>query len=226
LQQLPPASIHIMAVATSMACIVFTSVSSLRAHNAKGAVRWDVWRGITPGILLGTFCGTRVAMLLPGRTLQVFFICFLLFVCGQMLLDIKPKPSRELPGTPGFVAVGTGIGAISSLVGIGGGTMSVPFLTLCNVPFHACIGTSAAIGLPIAFAGTLGYVVNGWNAPDLPPHTLGFIYLPACFGVVVASALCAGFGARVAHKLPTARLKRIFACFLLVIAANMLWNLR
>jgi uncharacterized membrane protein YfcA len=225
LQQLPPASIPIMAVATSMACIVFTSISSIRAHHAQGGVRWDVWRGITPGILLGTFCGTWVAKGLSGTVLQVIFVCFLLFVCSQMLLNIKPKPTRSLPGTPGMAAVGTGIGGISSLVGIGGGTMSVPFLTLCNVPFHACIGTSAAIGLPIAFAGTLGYVINGWNAPDLPPHTFGFVYLPACFGVVVASTLCAGFGAKVAHKLPTPKLKRVFACFLIVVAANMIWNL-
>jgi len=225
LQQLPPEHIQIMAVATSMACIVITSISSLRAHHAKGGVRWDVWRGITPGILLGTFSGTWVAVLLPGKALQAVFVCFLCYVCSQMLLNIKPKPTRNLPGAPGLVGVGAGIGVISSLVGIGGGTMSVPFLTWCNVAFHSCIGTSAAIGLPIAFAGALGYVINGWNVPGLPPYTLGFIYLPACCGVVVASSLCAGFGAKLAHKLPTDKLKRIFACFLIVVAAHMLWNL-
>jgi len=225
LQELPPEHIHIMAVATSMACILVTSISSMRAHHAQGNVRWDVWRGIAPGILLGTFCGSRVAVLLPGSVLQVVFVCFLLFVCTQMILNIKPKPSRGLPGTLGLLAAGAGIGTMSSLVGIGGGTMSVPFLTWCNVAFHSCIGTSAALGLPIAAAGTLGYVLHSWNAPDLPPYTLGFIYLPACFGVIVASSLCAGLGARLAHKLPTDKLKRLFACFLIAVAADMLWNL-
>ena len=226
LQQLPSEHIQIMAVATSMACIMITSISSLRVHHAKGNVRWDVWRGITPGILFGTFSGTWMAVLLPGEVLQVLFVCFLLFVCSQMLLNTKPKPTRGLPDRPGLLAVGTGIGVISSLVGIGGGTMSIPFLTMCNVPFHSCIGTSAAIGLPIAFAGVAGYLLNGWNVSGLPPYTFGFVYLPACFGVVIASSLCASFGAKLAHNLPTAKLKRIFACFLIVVAANMLWSLR
>ena len=225
LQQLPPAHIQIMAVATSMACIMVTSVSSLRAHHLQGGVRWDVWRGIAPGILLGTFSGVWLAVLLSGTVLQAIFVCFLLFVCGQMLRNAKPEPTRNLPGKPGLMAVGAGIGVISGLVGVGGGTMSVPFLAFCNVAFHTCIGTSAAIGLPISAAGALGYAISGWNTPDLPPYTLGFIYLPACLGVIIASSLCAGLGAKLAHKLPTASLKRVFACFLVVVAANMLWNL-
>ena len=224
-QQLPPEHIQVMAVATSMVCIMITSISSIRAHHAKGSVRWDIWRGIAPGIMLGTFCGAWVAVRLSGTVLQAFFVCFLFFVCSQMLLDAKPKPTRGLPGPQGLMAVGVGIGGISSLVGIGGGTMSVPFLTMCNVPFHSCIGTSAAIGLPIALAGTLGYLWNGWNAQGLPPHTFGFVYLPACCGVIIASSLFAGLGARIAHRLPTVKLKRLFACFLIVVAANMLWNL-
>ena len=226
MQGLPPEYIQIMSVATSMACIMFTSLSSLRAHHQRGGVQWDVWRGITPGILLGTFGGTWIAVLLSGAVLQIVFVCFLFFVCSQMLLNIKPKPSRHIPGRIGLAAVGAGIGVLSSLVGIGGGTMSVPFLTMCNMAFHACIGTSAAIGFPIALAGTLGYIVNGWSTAGLPPYTLGFIYLPACFGVVLASSLTAGLGVRLAHKLPTLKLKRIFACFLFIVAVNMLWNLR
>ena len=225
LQGLPEQYIQVMAVATSMACIMATSVSSMRAHHQRGGVLWDVWRNITPGILIGTFGGTWIAVLLSGAVLQALFVCFLVFVATQMLLNIKPKASRHLPGKPGMAAVGTGIGFISSLVGIGGGTMSVPFLTLCNVAFHSCIGTSAAIGFPIALAGTLGYIVNGWNMPGLPPYSLGLIYLPACFGVVAASSLTAPFGVKLAHKLPVVKLKRIFACFLFVVAANMLRNL-
>jgi uncharacterized membrane protein YfcA len=225
MQDMPPDSIHIMAVATSMACIVFTSLSSTRAHNARGAVDWAAWRGIAPGVLVGTFCGTWVAVLLSKTALQGFFILFLVFVGTQMALNFKPKASRHLPGPAGLSATGGAIGVISSLVGIGGGTMSVPFLTLCNVPFHTCIGTSAAISLPIAVAGSLGYVVNGRHFANLPDYTLGLVYLPACLGIVVASTIFARLGAALAHRLPTAGLKRIFACFIFVVAAEMLYRL-
>jgi uncharacterized membrane protein YfcA len=152
-------------------------------------------------------------------------VAFLYYVAVQMLFNRRPKPSRQLPGTGGMLGAGTLIGAVSSLVGIGGGSMSVPFLVWCNVAMHSAIGTSAAIGFPIALAGTLGYVTNGLTAGNLPPLTLGFVYLPALAGISVASILTAPLGARLAHTLPVPRLKKIFALFLIALATKMLLGL-
>ncbi|MEW6219428.1 MAG: sulfite exporter TauE/SafE family protein [Thermodesulfobacteriota bacterium] len=221
-QGLPVAAIMHLALGTSLASIVFTSVSSFRAHHRRGAVQWPVVRRITPGILLGTFLGSGVAARLPTGFLKVFFALFLFWVAAQMLFDRRPQPSRQLPGVLSMAAVGGGIGVISSLVGIGGGTMSVPFMVWCNLPLHQAIGTSAAIGFPIAVAGALGYLVNGLGQPGLPPETLGFLYLPALAGIVVASVLTAPLGAHLAHRLPVHPLKRIFAVLLLLVGIRML----
>jgi uncharacterized membrane protein YfcA len=142
-----------------------------------------------------------------------------------MFLDRKPLPSREVPGAAGMGAVGAVIGVVSSLVGIGGGSLSVPFMTWCNVPVHRAIGTSAAIGFPIALAGAAGYVVNGLGALELPPHTVGFVHLPALGGIVAASVATAPLGARLAHRLPVPRLKRAFAALLLVMGTRLLVGL-
>jgi uncharacterized membrane protein YfcA len=142
-----------------------------------------------------------------------------------MLLDKKPHPSREIPGPALTGIVGGGIGLVSSLVGIGGGSLSVPFMTWCNVPVHRAIGTSAAIGLPIALAGSAGYVINGLGAPALPTHTLGYVSLPALAGIVVASVSTAPLGASLAHSLPVPRLKRAFALLLLVMGTRLLHDL-
>jgi uncharacterized protein len=224
-QGFSPDVIMQMALGTSLAAIVFTSLSSSRAHHRRGAVIWPIVIHITPGILVGTFAGSCVAARLPTAFLKGFFVFFLYYVSIQMILNIKPKPSRQIPGWLGMFGAGGGIGAVSSLVGIGGGTMSVPFMTWCNVPMHVAIGTSAAIGFPIALAGAFGFIVNGLSAPNLPPLSWGYIYLPALFGIAVVSILTAPFGARLAHKLPVATLKRYFAVFLLVMATRMLWGL-
>jgi uncharacterized membrane protein YfcA len=224
-QGLPSASLMHLALGTSMASIVFTSISSLRAHDRRGAVDWTIVRRITPGILAGTFFGTWVASRLSTTFLKWFFVVFLYLVAVQMLLDRKPRPSREIPGAAGTSAVGGVIGVISSLVGIGGGSLSVPFMAWCNIPVHRAIGTSAAIGLPIALAGSAGYVINGFGAPDLPPHTLGYVSLPALAGIVVASVSTAPLGARLAHSLPVPKLKRAFALLLLVMGTRLLSDL-
>lgn len=220
----PKSEVVHLALGTSMAAIIFTSISSLRAHHAHGAVLWKVVRGMTPGILFGTFGATFVAALLPTRPLTIFFACFISYVAVQMLLNIKPKPHRDLPGALGLGAVGLGIGGVSALVAIGGGSLSVPFMAWCNVKAHNAIGTSAALGLPIAVAGALGYLVNGWGHPGLPPLTAGFIYLPALVLVTVVSTLVAPFGARLAHRLPVATLKRVFAGVLVALVVKMLWG--
>lgn len=220
----PKSEVVHLALGTSMAAIIFTSISSLRAHHAHGAVLWKVVRGMTPGILFGTFGATFVAALLPTRPLTIFFACFISYVAVQMLLNIKPKPHRDLPGALGLGAVGLGIGGVSALVAIGGGSLSVPFMTWCNVKAHNAIGTSAALGLPIAVAGAIGYLVNGWGHPGLPPLTAGFIYLPALVLVTLVSTLVAPFGARLAHRLPVATLKRVFAGVLVALVVKMLWG--
>ncbi len=221
----PPAEILHLALGTSIATILFTSLSSLRAHHQHGAVLWKVVIQIAPGILLGTLLGTLFASNVPAKPLALFFTFFVCFVALQMMLNFKPKPSRELPGAGGVFAVGTGIGAVSSLVAIGGGALTVPFLTWCNVRVQHAIGTSAAIGFPIAIGGTLGYIYNGTGHVDLPPGSLGYVYLPALAWLVPPSMLLAPVGAKLAHRLPIATLKRIFACLLIALASKMLWKL-
>ena len=225
-QGLPADHIQHLALGTSLATIMFTSVSSFMAHHRRGAVNWSVVRRISATILAGTFGGSWVAARLPTGFLKGFFAVFLVLVAAQMLMDMRPKPSRQLPGMTGMLPVGGGIGLISSLVGIGGGSMSVPFLVWCNQPVHTAIGTSAAIGFPIAVAGAAGYIVKGWGAPGLPAGSLGFVYLPALIAVAAASFCTAPLGAWLAHRVPVKPLKRGFAVFLLVVAARLFAGLR
>jgi len=224
MQGLPQHYLMQMALGTSLASIMFTSVSSMRAHHRHGAVRWNIVKAISPGIILGTLAGSTVASMLSTRFLKGFFICFLYFVSVQMFLNFKPKPSREIPGAVPLMGVGGGIGVLSALVGIGGGSLSVPYMAWCNIPLHQAVGTSAAIGFPIAAAGALGYILNGLGKADLPASSLGYVYLPALVGLVVFSMLTAPLGAKIAHKLPVAKLKRIFALFLFLVASKMLYN--
>ena len=224
-EQFPAAHIMHLALGTSLASIMFTSISSLRAHHAHGAVNWSVVRGISPGIVFGTLAGSLVAAQLSTFFLKVFFIVFIYYVAVQMLLNITPKPARQLPGMVGLFAAGGVIGGVSSLVGIGGGTLSVPFMTWCNLKMHQAIGTSAAIGFPIAAAGAVGFLFNGLMAQGLPQYSWGYLYLPALAGLVLASVLTAPFVARLAHRLPVAKLKKIFAALLLVLGTRMLVSL-
>lgn len=224
-QHFPEAYILHMALGTSLASIAFTSISSLRAHHAHAAVDWPIVRRITPGIVAGTLLGSVLAAWLSTVFLKVFFVAFLFYAGTQMLLNIRPKAARQLPQLTGMFVAGSIIGAVSSLVGIGGGTLSVPFMTWCNVALHRAIGTSAAIGFPIAVAGAFGYAANGYGLAGLPANSFGFIYLPALLGVAIASVLTAPFGARLAHRLPVPKLKRIFAMLLYVLAFRMLASL-
>ena len=224
-QGLPHEHILHLALGTSLTSIIFTSVSSMRAHNKKGAVVWPVVLRITPGIIFGTLFGSWIAAGLSTNALKVVFAVFLFYVGTQMLLGIKPKPTRAVPGAGGIFGAGSIIGIFSSLVGIGGGTLSVPFLVWCNTAMHTAIGTSAAIGLPIALAGAAGYMLNGLSVETLPPGTIGFVHLTALAGIVVASVCTAPLGAALAHRLPVAKLKRIFAALLYVLGVRMLWSL-
>ncbi|MBQ9537075.1 MAG: sulfite exporter TauE/SafE family protein [Desulfovibrionaceae bacterium] len=224
-QGIPDDLLQHLALGTSLASIVITSISSARAHHQRHAVHWDIVKNITPGILLGTFGGSLIASYMPTMFLKIFFICFLTLVAIKMLAKYQPKGQREMPGSLGTSLVGGGIGLISSFVGIGGGTMSVPFMTFCNVPMHEAVGTSAAIGFPIALAGTIGYILGGYNIPNLPPGCLGFVHLWALLGLATASFCTAPLGAKLSHALPTAKLKKCFAVFLLIVAFKMLYNI-
>ena len=215
--------VHI-ALATSMAAIVPTAIASLRAHHGRNAVLWNVVVKITPGILVGTLAGTFLASYLAAKLLAIFFSCFMAFVALQMVIDRKAKPSRQLPGTFTLTGVGSGIGGISALVAIGGGTLTVPFLTWCNVALPIAIGTSAAVGLPIAFSGAVGYLINGWSIENLPEHSLGFIYWPAVIAMATASFFTAPLGAKLAHSLPLVLLKKLFAILLISLSLQMLFT--
>jgi uncharacterized membrane protein YfcA len=211
-----------MAIATAMATILFTSLSSVRAHHRHGAVRWAIVRTMAPGIVIGgLIAGAGVFALVKGPVLAGAFAVFVSFSATQMLLDRKPKPTRNLPGAKGLAATGAGIGFLSSLVGAGGAFMSVPFMTWCNVPIHNAVATSAALGFPIALASTLGYVVGGWNLPAALPGAFGFLYLPALGVVAVASVATAPLGARTAHAMDVKPFRRAFALVLYAVAVWM-----
>lgn len=224
-QGVQPETIMHIALGTSMASIIFTSVSSFMAHHRRGAVDWTIVRNVTLGILIGTYGGSILAAHLSASFLKGFFVVFLYYVSFQMFTGKKPKPSRTMPGKPGMFAAGGVIGGVSSLVGIGGGTLSVPFMLWGNVPVHRAIGTSAAIGFPIALAGCAGYIINGLHAAGLPEYSLGYVYLPALVGIVAVSMLTAPLGVRLAHRLPVDKLKRVFAVLLFLVGTRMLASL-
>lgn len=217
----PDTLLH-LALGTSLTTIVFTSISSARTHHAKGNVDWSIVRGITPGILAGGVIGGLLAKHMSTASLALIFAAFVTYSAVQMFLNAKPKPSRSLPGTVGLIGVGAAVSTLSQLVGAGGGFLSVPFMTWCNINMHRAVGTSAAIGLPIAIVGTVAFFISGRSVTGLPPGSVGFIYLPALLGVLVPSVLMAPVGARLASRLPVAMLKRVFAGFLFVLALKML----
>ena len=217
-------TIHMMhiAIGTSLATIVITSISSIIAHHQHQAILWPVAKQLTPGILLGALLGVIVANSLSYIYLRTIFSIFLLVVATQMILNFSPKTHRNLPKWPGMTLVGILIGKLSALVGVGGGSLTVPFLVWCQVPIRNAVATSATCGLPIAVSGTIGFVIVGWNVEGLPAWSLGYIYLPALVGITGTSLLFAPVGAKLAHTLPVKLLKKIFAVFLLLVAFKLI----
>ncbi|MDT8991780.1 sulfite exporter TauE/SafE family protein [Curvibacter sp. APW13] len=211
-----------MAIATSMATIVFTSISSVRAHHQRGGVRWDIVRRLAPGIVLGAMLASvGVFSILKGTALALFFAVFVGFSATQMFLDKKPKPSRQMPGTAGQLGWGSGIGFLSGLVGAGGGFISVPFMVAHNVPVINAVATSAALGFPIALANSAGFIASGQGVGGLPVGSLGYVWLPGLAAIATASVLTAPLGAKTAHRLPVAKLKKVFAVLLYGLALYM-----
>ncbi|MDR0275006.1 MAG: sulfite exporter TauE/SafE family protein [Burkholderiaceae bacterium] len=214
-----------MAIATSMATILFTSVSSVRAHHKKGAVRWRVVGLLAPGIVLGALAASLgVFALLKGATLALVFAAFVFFSATQMLRGGKPAAARQLPGRAGLLGAGGVIGFLSGLVGAGGGFISVPFLLWCNVPIHAAVATSAGLGFPIALANVAGYAVSGLKAGGLPPYSFGYVWLPGLLVIASCSVMMAPMGVKAAHGLQVDKLKRVFACILYLLGAYMLYK--
>ena len=211
-------SIVHMAIGTSLATIIFTSLSSIYAHHFKhNAVRWDIVKQLTPGIIVGALLGAILADFISAKNLQYFFGFFELVVATQMALNIKVSATKGLPAYKGMFTAGSGIGVISSIVGIGGGTLTVPFLTWCNVKIQHAVATSSACGLPIAVAGCVGFIITGWNETTLPAYSLGYIYWPAFLSIVISSMLTAPIGAWFAHWLPAAILRRTFSVVLFIV---------
>jgi uncharacterized membrane protein YfcA len=214
-----------MAIATSMATIVFTSLSSLRAHHARGAVRWDIVRTVGPGIVGGgLLSGAGAFALIKGEWLALLFALFVGFSATKMLRPPRAAASRAMPGAAGQAAVGAGIGFVSGLVGAGGAFMSVPFMTHCRVPIHNAVATSAALGFPIAVANTAGYLVGGRALEPALPGAVGYLYLPALFVISAASVSFAPVGARAAHAMNIGQLRRVFALLLYALATYMLYK--
>ena len=214
-----------MAIATAMATIIFTSVSSVRAHHQKKAVRWDLVVGLAPGIVIGSLIGSMgIFAFVKGTYLALFFALFVGFSATQMFLDKKPAPTRQIPGFKGLLGAGGLVGLLSGLVGAGGGFISVPFMTWCNVAIYNAVATSAALGFPIALANVTGYIVSGQNVQNLPEFSFGYLWLPALAVISLFSVFMAPVGAATAHKLPVKQLKRVFASVLYVLAAYMLYK--
>ncbi len=225
-QQFPADRVLQLALGTSLTSIIFTSISGLREHHKRGAVRWGIVRDAAPGLVIGTLLGTLVAEKLPTRYLAIVFVLFVSYSAVQLVRDAKPKPSRTLPGRPGMWVGAGAIGLISSLAGAGGGIVTIPLMIMCNVPIRSAIGTSSALLLPIALAGAVGYIWTGLGKEHLPPFSLGYVYLPALVGIVVGTLITVPWGAMAAHSMPVARLKKIFAVVVLVLAVKMLLDLR
>jgi uncharacterized protein len=222
-QGLDASALH-MALATAIATILFTSLSSVRAHHSYGSVDWAVVRAMSPGILVGSFLAALLAGLIPTRPLALLFTALVFYAATQMLLDLRPKGTRPLPSSLQLFGVAAGIGGVASLLSAGGAFMSIPFLAWCGVPLRRAIGSAAAIGFPIALAGTAGHIVQGLRA-DLPPGSLGYVYLPALGLLIVASMATAPLGAKLAHRLPVKRLRIVFAALLYAMALRMLAGL-
>ncbi|HET8801994.1 MAG TPA: sulfite exporter TauE/SafE family protein [Marinobacter sp.] len=222
LQGISPDIAAHLAVGTSLATIVFTSLSSIRSHDSHDAVRWDLFRPMSAGIVVGAVAGAWTASFLSGPELEVVIGGFVIVVALKMFTGFEPEPGRGVPGPPGLRVAGGGIGWASAIFGIGGGTLTVPFLSWCNVRMQQAVGTSAACGLPIALAGALGNVWTGWQNPVLPAYSAGFIYLPAMVGIILTSVLFARVGANLSHRLEARALKRIFAIMLLLVGLRFL----
>lgn len=213
-----------IALGTSFAIMVFTTLSSAWAQHKRQAINWHIVKYLSPAMIVGSLLGSVLAKHLPTAFLQIFFIVFLYAIAAQMLLKLKPKPTRQLPQAAGLLGAGKVIGLLSSWVGIGGGSLSVPFMVYCNVPMHMATGTSAALAWTMSLSGFFGFAIMGWGVSGLPENTLGFVYLPAVAVLAVCTMTIAPLGVKVAHKMSPDKLKMAMGILLFIIATQMAWK--
>tara|TARA_R110000822_G_scaffold122481_1_gene256617 strand:+ start:3065 stop:3877 length:813 start_codon:yes stop_codon:yes gene_type:complete len=223
-QGFSPDVLTYLAIGTSLATIVVTSSSSILAHQKRGAVLWPVVIWLTPGIIVGAAFGAIFAVSIGGPSLQLGFGVFLCLVAMTMVFPLQPDGVRTLPGVVGKSVMGAVIGFVSSIFGIGGGSLSVPGLSWFKVSMKNAVATSAACGLPIAVSGVVTYLIQGWGEVDLPAGARGFVYLPAFIGIVCTSTFSAKWGAKLAHQLPAFILRKGFSLLLLIIGARFIWR--
>lgn len=218
---LPAHTVH-LALATAMASAAFTSTASVREHHRAGAVDWSVVKLFVPGMAAGALASTFASGYISQRTLAISFAIIVYAAAVQMLIGKKPSASRGMPTAPFAFAIGVVIGTLSGLVSAGGTFLLMPVLLSCGMLMHRAIGTGAAIGIPVTIVGAIGFIASGWSHTQMKDLLLGFIYLPALAALVVGSFFSAPMGARLAHRLPVATLKRIFALLMFVLASKML----
>lgn len=213
-----------LAVGTSLATIVFTSISSVKAHHSHGNVDWSIWRLLAPGIAVGVVGGVALAAAMAGEQLKLVFGIFAVLIALQMAFGLRPSAGRQLPARPAVVLAGGGIGFLSALFGIGGGSLTVPYLSWCQLRMQRAVATAAACGLPIAIVGAVSNVVAGFGHPELPPWSSGFVYWPALLAIVLCSTPVARIGANLAQRLPAQRLKQCFAVFLFGVGTHFIYG--
>lgn len=221
-QGFDPTTLTHLAIGTSLATIVVTSISATWVHHRRQAVLWPVFFQLAPGIAVGAALGGVVAAMLSGAVLQLVFGVLMVAVAIQTGLAVKPQAHRELPGVLANGSVGGVIGLLSSLFGIGGGSLTTPYLLWCRVSIHQAIATSAACGLPIGLFAASSFLLAGWHKV-LPAGAFGYVYLPAFLGIAIAATVSARWGAQLAHRLPAMMLKRLFALVILVFGIRFIW---
>jgi len=221
-QNFPADIVMVMAVATSLATIVITSISSIIAHHRLGSILWGKVFRLAPGIMLGASAGAVTADFISADGLRYIFVAFLFYVGVQMALQITPATAELRQSLKLDFAAATAIGVFSALLGIGGGTLMVPYLVGCQYPIRSAVGISSACGLPIALAGTLSYAVLGWSQAGLPSGSLGYVYMPAFIGIVLCSVVTAPLGAKLAFILPAQQLKRYFSVLIFLMAFKLI----
>lgn len=212
-----------MAVATSLTCIVFTSISSIWAHHSKRAILWQTVKLMSVGLIFGTALGAAIISSVPGPVLQMLIGIFALLLSLKMFFGWQPSGEGKPPGAFGLTMVGSLIGFGSSWFGIGGGTFTVPYLSWLRIDMRNAVATSAACGFPIALAASIANMVTGWNHPNLPVWSTGYVYWPAVLGISIASVPCARLGAKLAHSLDTGLLKKLFAGLLFIVGVRFLF---
>lgn len=213
-----------LAIGTSLATIMFTSLFNLRTYQIHGCIRWDICKRIGGGVFLGAFIGAQLVGYVSAEPLKWAFIIFLLIVAGKMLMGSSTELTEQLPSTPWMWLIGSVIGFVASFIGISGAALLVPFMGR-RIDLREAIGTSVALGFPVAFAGVLGNIVSGFGQSGLPTWSIGFVYLPALSFIVIASVPMAYIGAKIAHQLPVSILKKIFAMMLICVAFYMAYSL-